>query len=224
MEILKFNKLFFSGKESEILNFQTYFEEIILLENNQEILTFPFSTTKIIFMNCDEISNNCIQVIKEIRQYDRKSIIIIMSEKKDIDTLFNVLPLHLSGYIQKPFKKNNLQKLLENIVKDLSYLDNDKNIQLKNNYSLNLNTLTLLNEKHNIIKLTKKERKLIQILINKKNNYVTSETLEYTIWEEDSLKQDCNLRLKHLIYCLRKKLPDASIINTYNIGYKFVTN
>ncbi|CAA6812339.1 MAG: Putative two-component response regulator [uncultured Sulfurovum sp.] len=223
MQTLKLNKLIFSGQKNEVLKLNPYFKEIIYLKNNQEILTFPLNEPKIIFLNCDEKNNTCINIIKEIRQEDRKSIIVITSKEKNQTLFVEALSLHLSGYLQKPFKKDDIEALLANIVQDLAHLSNDKKIQLKEGYSFNIEQLTLFDDKYNIIKLTKNETKLMQVLSNEKNNYIRSETIEYSIWEEASLEQDCNQRLKHLIYCLRKKLPKGNLINAYNLGYKFIS-
>ena len=74
------------------------------------------------------------------------------------------------------------------------------------------------------IKLTKKERQFLDTLLQSKHQFVSNSTLEYTIWEEESLSKDCSGRLKVLINSIRKKLLPKSIINEYNIGYKIIIN
>jgi len=220
MKALKLNQLIFSGEKDEIVELEPYFETILTFKSNQEILTFSFLKPEIIFLNCDENRDNCIKIIKKIRKQNRKSVIVIMSKEKNINIFLSVLHLHLSGYLQKPFKKNDIKKLLINIKEDLAPFTSDEKIYLKEGYSFNTKQFTLFDEQYKIIKLTKYEKKLMQILSNEKNSYISSESIEYDIWEEQSLEQDCNKRLKHLIYCLRKKLPKESIINSYNLGYK----
>ena len=63
------------------------------------------------------------------------------------------------------------------------------------------------------IKLTKKERQFLDTLLQSKHQFVSNSTLEYTIWEEESLSKDCSGRLKVLINSIRKKLLPKSIIN-----------
>lgn len=224
IKTLKLNKLIFSGKKGESLALKPYFKEVITLKSNKEILTLPVNESKIIFFNCDEKNNNCIELIQKIRQKDRKSIIVIMSKEKNINIFLEAIPLHLSGYLEKPLKKNEIEILLLNIVQDLVHLRNDEIIQLNNNHSFNTKELTLLDNEYNLIKLTKNEIKLMKILSHAKNTYVSSENIEHNIWEETSLEQNCNKRLKHLIYCLRKKLPQDNIINAYNLGYKLISH
>ena len=222
MKALKLNQLIFSGNKDEIIKLEPYFETITMIQNNQKILTFSLDKPKIIFLNCDEQKNSCIETIQKIRKQDRKSIIVIMSKEKNENIFLNVLHLHLSGYLQKPFKKNDIEKLLIHIMEDLAPLNSNEKIYLKDGYNFNTQQLTLFDEKYKIIKLTKYEKKLMQVLTHEKNNYINSESMEHSIWEEESLEQDCNKRLKHLVYCLRKKLPNGSIINSYNLGYKLV--
>ena len=224
MSSLKLNKLIFSGDKNDLLKLEPYFKTIVRVENNQEILTFPVNESKIIFLNCNDKENNCVEVIEQLRKQDRKSIIAITSKTKNENIFLKVLHLHLSGYLQIPFKKNEINKLLSNIVEDLAPLKSDEKIYLKDGYNFNIQQVTLFDEKYKIIKLTKYEKKLMQILSHKKNNYISAESIEYDIWEEESFQHDCNKRLKHLLYCLRKKLPSGSIINSYNLGYKLVIN
>jgi len=222
MKALKLNNLIFSGNKDEVVKLSPYFETITLLKNNQEILTFPVDTPKIIFLNCDEEKDNCSKIIKKIRKQDRKSIIVITSKEKNETTFLTLLHLHLSGYLQKPFKKSAIEKLLINIIEDFAPLNSDDKIYLKEGYNFNTQQLMLFDEKYKIIKLTKYERQLMQIFTNQNNDFISSKNIEHTIWKEESLKQNCNKRLKHLIYCLRKKLPKKSIINSYSLGYKLV--
>jgi DNA-binding response OmpR family regulator len=55
-----------------------------------------------------------------------------------------------------------------------------------------------------------------------KEKYVSSEQIEHTVWEEDSAFEDCHSRLKALLYGLRQKLPENTIVNSYSLGYKLV--
>jgi DNA-binding response OmpR family regulator len=81
----------------------------------------------------------------------------------------------------------------------------------------------LFDKNHHEVKLTKKEKKLINILVKSKKQFVSSDILEYTIWEDESMKYDCKGRFKVLLNGLRKKLPKYTIINSYGLGYKIQT-
>ena len=95
-------------------------------------------------------------------------------------------------------------------------------LRLKENYLFDIERSILYCDQKNEIKLTKNEMKFMQLITKAKYAYVSSEQFEHSIWEEDSEYEDCNKRLKHLIYGLRKKLPKGSILNGYKLGYKLL--
>ena len=210
------------GNKAKYLILKSYFKELILVDSRQKLLTFTFAKPHIIFIDSDENNHDCLKLIKEVRQEDKKSMIIIMGKTIDKPFLLELLPLHVSAYLEKPFKKNDLEKTLVSLMHDFTEISVSNSIPLQNNYSFNVDELMLLNAEHQIVKLTKNEIKLMQLLTREKNTYVSSQSIEHHIWEEASFENDCNNRLKHLVYCLRKKLPKETLINTYGLGYKLM--
>jgi len=129
--------------------------------------------------------------------------------------------LHLSGFIEIPFKEHQIKYLLQHLDKDLEFL-NTHIYRLKSNYTFDAQCQILCDENRNEVKLTKKERRLITLLLKSKYQFVKIETLEHNIWEEESLEKDCGARFKVLLNGVRKKLPKKSIINRYGMGYKLI--
>lgn len=60
----------------------------------------------------------------------------------------------------------------------------------------------------------------MKILLKSKHQFFSPEVIEHDIWEEDFYREDCHIRLKYLLYGIRKKLPKGSIVNSYGLGYK----
>jgi len=217
-DILKLYSPVLVGQERENGYFKKYFKKILSLTNNQQALKYFYKKKpSIIFLYCDKY---IVDIVKKIREHDRKTILIVLFEDTDMRSLLKLLPFHFSGYIEKPFKEEKVKKVLENIVYDLNFLNEDF-CTLSKNYCFDKKEKILYNSYYKEIKLTKNETKLMNIL-SQKHHYFTSEFIEYTIWEDDSTFEDCNQRLKALLYGLRKKLPEDSIVNTYNLGYKLM--
>jgi len=63
---------------------------------------------------------------------------------------------------------------------------------------------------------------LARFLLKSKGKYLSQETIEYNIWEEEYLNYNCDGRLKTLLNSLRKKLPPKSILNSYGVGYRII--
>lgn len=223
MEDLKQYNLLLVGDREDKYYFKRYFQDVYLVKNNAQAFDF-YSLYKplIIFFYCDEKVFDTMFFIKKIREQDRDTIVVIISKGKKMTILLNAIPLHLSGYIEKPFQKGKVESVLQNITHDLSLLY-EYRIKLKDNYTFNRKDQKLFNAKEKEIKLTKNEKKLMLLLSSHKEQYLSLEQIEHTIWEEDSAYEDCKTRLKALLYGLRQKLPKKTIVNAYGLGYKLVS-
>jgi len=219
---LKIYKVVLVGNREDKRVLEDFFRDIILVENNIEALEYYYEyKPPIIFFYCDPTISNPVPIIKEIREKDRETILVIVSKSKNLSLLLGALPLHLSGYIQKPFESNQIEALLQNISLDLTFLySND--ILLHDGYVFNKEKGILYNAKKLEIELTRNQLTFMKIITSGKEQYFSSEFIEFSIWEETSAYEDCNNRLKNLLYGLRKKLPEKSITNSYKFGYKLV--
>ena len=217
---LKFSQLILVGEPHEQRYFENYFKEVMLLEKNQEVLYYytndSFST---IFLDCDAKEENVFEICEAVRKHDHKKVMVLLSSRIDKEKLVKALPLHLSGCIQRPFKRAQVEEVLRHVQEDLAYISIDY-IRLKGGYRFSLAEQTLYDGLHQEVKLTKNELTLLKILLREKDKCVEGELIEHEIWEEDSLEVDCTNRLKNLLYNLRKKLPKGSISNNYKMGYR----
>ncbi len=218
MRNLIHNSLLLVGDEETKLYFKDYFRDIFLVKNNSEALSickkkcFP-----VIFIL------NSIDIAKEIREYHKNAVIAVIVDKVDKESLLRGFFIHIIGYIERPFQKKKVEEMLFYIDREIEQL-NPNIVWLKDNYSFDFNRKILYDNNHHEIKLTKKERQFLETLLQSKQQFVSNSTLEYTIWEEESLSKDCSGRLKALINSIRKKLPPKSIINEYSMGYKIMMN
>jgi DNA-binding response OmpR family regulator len=220
MEDLKLYNLLLVGEREERDYFQKYFQKIYRIKN--PIYAFNFYLVhkpSIIFFSSNRKVFNPLSIIEQIREYDRETIIVILSEQGEEDILLESLSLHLSGYLEKPFNNEKVEEVLSNITHDLNLLYANR-IKLKENYIFNYKKNILYDREYKEIKLTKNELKLMSLMSKSKEKYISLEQIEHTIWEEASLVENCQARLKALLHGLRKKLPEKSILNSYNLGYK----
>lgn len=210
------------GGEDTKRFFEFFFNKVYMVSSNYEILSlYQKKNSSILFLDYDK--KNSIDIINKIRQKDRYIVIfLLITAAISKEELERLLPLHLSGCMKKPYDFKIFEKLLrDNIFIDLNFSKKGK-LKLTSNYIFNMDESILYDNKENKVKLTKQEFQLIKLFLESKNHFLTTEFLEYSIWEEESTKQDCNNRLKYLINSIRKKLPPNSIINSYGLGYKLV--
>jgi len=220
MENLKFYSPILVGSKEDEAYLQKFFKKIVRVTNNNQVFSHYYEEKPlIIFLYCDGITSSGLEIAKKIREKDRDTILIIISDNQQNIKLFDFISLHLSGYIQKPFKEEDIQKIINNIYQELKF-NHEYIFQFKEGFSYNRRDNILFDREKHEIKLTKNEMKLMTILSSTKYQYFFSELIEHTIWEEDSFYEDCSKRLKFLLYGLRKKLPEQTIINSYKLGYK----
>ncbi len=113
---------------------------------------------------------------------------------------------------------------IDKLRETLNLIDSKKSrlIEINGLYSFDLDKEILYNEYFDEVKLTKSELKLLKLLLKSKGKYLSQETIEYNIWEEEYLNYNCDGRLKTLLNSLRKKLPPKSILNSYGVGYRII--
>lgn len=161
-----------------------------------------------------------IQLVKKIRENDQNTKIIITTFKKDVETLIEAAELKLFKYLVKPINFEELKNTINASIKEL----NNYNVVAVKTVNLTPNLRWEIDEfelfyKDTILKLTPKEKKVLNILLSKPNKVLTYEELIYEAWEKDNEIGD-RKTLKNIITGLRKKLIDTNIDNIYGFGYK----
>ena len=200
--------------------FQNYFREVCLAKDNSDALDiYSQKYPSVIVFNCHEKKLKGLDAVKKIRQHDKETIIALITDNIEKKELLETFGLRLIGCLIEPFKKNDVQNLLNRIDGELTAKSQDT-ILLKNQCSFDIRTQSFYNRVHQKVKLTKYETFLIEILIKKRDQWVENETIGYHIWENDFFEKDCTGRLKTLINTLRKKIPKNTIVNSYGMGYK----
>ena len=163
---------------------------------------------------------NGIELIQKIRELDQNSKIIITTFKNDVQTLLQATELKLFKYLIKPIDFIALKNIIKESIEELNRF---------NTVALNLINIspTLiwktsefeLFSNNQIVKLTPKEKKVLNLLLQKPNQVFTYNEIIYEVWEKNNEIGD-RKTLKTMITSLRKKIEDVEINNVYGYGYK----
>jgi len=157
-----------------------------------------------------------LEVIKNIRENDKDTAIVVLSAYSDEEKLFKAVKLGLSDYLVKPVPYKKLIALFEEITLKC---ENIRGLTpLKNSYFWRKEG-NILSYGDEIISLTKREVILLDILVENLNKIVTFEVIEALIWEDKDYTNHY-ISLSHLLKRLRKKLPEDLIENIYGQGYR----
>lgn len=165
-----------------------------------------------------------IDLIKNIYKINPEQKIIVLSAHSEKHYLMELLNIGIAQFILKPIDYDSFLDIIFDISKKIYEDKYQKNIsklifiKLADKLFWNKEKKQLiLNEK--IIKLTKKEFLLIDLLMKYPEKVYTYEEIRNHLWfEENSLEAEIS-NLKNLISRLRKKVPTLDIQNNYGFGY-----
>jgi DNA-binding response OmpR family regulator len=157
-----------------------------------------------------------LSLVEQIRTHDKKTKIIIATAHSEKEKLLKAIELNLARYLVKPINSDTLKELLLNLVDEIE--NEERILFLKEGFLWNKKNKALYNGSEEII-LTKKERQLLDVMLNKPNRSISNEDLFYTLYEDQPEKEYSANALTSLIKRLRTKLPQNTITTNYGVGY-----
>ena len=159
-----------------------------------------------------------IEFATKIRKDDIKTPIIMLTAHTNNNYLLSCVNLNIQSYIIKPV---NFTKLKESLYKVVEYLNLTSNIYVHINKDLSYDKINgiLISDKKEQHKLNKKERELMNLLVENKNKLVTYTQIEQSVWFIfDEVMTASALRT--VVKNLRKKSQFDFIENVSGLGYK----
>ncbi len=152
---------------------------------------------------------NGLEILKQIKQINPKTKVIIISANINIDLIREAYTLGCDDYIKKPF---DIEELLFKINR---YEKKDTIIYLDINITFNtISKELIINNK--TVELTKNEKNLLFLLVDNLNNKISYDQIENFVYEGTSKTSDA---IRSLVKRLRKKLPKDLISNSLDEGY-----
>lgn len=169
-----------------------------------------------------------IELIKHIYKENPNQRIIVLSAHNESEYLMELVNLGIYRFILKPMDYDNFFEIIFKISKEIymeKYKVSDKKeIFIKLNEDLVWNKeLKQLYLNDNLLKLTKKEFLLVELLVKIPEKIFVNEEIIFYIWKDEFDSNPDISNLKNLISRLRSKIPALRIENIYGFGYKIVT-
>jgi len=193
-----------------------YFKETYTARNASEgYLKYIQNKPDLIITDIQMGTENGLDLIKRVRESDSKTRIIITSAHTDLDYILQATELHLIKYIVKPITQDKLIDALEAFIKSH---DENKIYNLNEKWLFDFSKSIIYNNQEEF-DLTKKEALFLKQLITK-NRIITYDEMESLIWDEDSVMTPNAMRL--FIKNFRKKLPEKSLKNIQETGYRLI--
>ncbi|HIQ27719.1 MAG TPA: response regulator [Sulfurovum sp.] len=158
---------------------------------------------------------NGLDMAKKIRLKDKDTPIILATAFTDTSYLLKAVELQLIKYLVKPITSTKLLDAL-NLAYEHLHQNIDSVVKLSSHGIYDTLNQTLI-IKEGIVKLTKNELALLDLLAKKHKQLVTYKEIENHIWLDEGMSMDT---LRSLMRSLRKKLQDIPIENVSGLGYK----
>ncbi len=203
-------------RENAVEFLEDYFEFIYEAKDGLEALAlYKQYSPDIIITDIQMPKINGLEFVKQLRQNDKKTQIIITTAYSTKEYLLKAVELQLIKYLIKPIKQEELVEAIT-LCTD-SFKHNSSNIvDICENISFDTFNKTL--QKNNeIVKLRAKEILLLELLIKNQNRYVTYQEIENYVWAEDIMSKDA---LKTLVKRLKSHFCCNCISNLSGVGYK----
>ena len=153
---------------------------------------------------------NGFDVLKTLRSTNKKTPAIFVTSLAGINDLSKGYDAGCDDYIKKPFELKELQLRLQKVIQKSFSLNNSDIIMLNDEWSFEPNNGKLFSGERELF-LTKKETKLLNMLISHKGKMVSNEQIIANVWNYDDEATEENLRTH--IKKLRKILGKDFIQN-----------
>ncbi|MCP4969630.1 MAG: response regulator [Arcobacter sp.] len=198
-----FGKIYEANDGYEALNiYKNYKPDVLLLD-----------------ITMDKLSG--LDLIKKVRKYDNDTPIIILSAHSDKEYLFQAVKLNLVDYLVKPISRNDFRSIIESTIYNLDSIKSDNK---NNRIIISKDTywdkkIRMFFYKNKVLDLTKNERMLFELFLNRKNQIVKPIDISSYVWSEVEHDNLNDGSIRNLVKRLRKKLPVDIIKSIYGSGY-----
>ena len=169
-------------------------------------------TVDIAFLDIEMGATNGIVIAKELKLINPKvNIIFVTGYSEYMETAFS---MHASGYIKKPFSKEEIKDELDNLRFPIKKVkDNILQVQCFGNFEVSINGKNLRFERT-------KTKEFLAYLIDQRGNAVTSAKIRIVLWEESTNDQNTAIYFqklkKDLITTLKKEGIEDIFIKSWN--------
>lgn len=189
-----------------------------VFDNGSTLLTFLKSNQiDLIFMDINiNGPMDGIQTANMVLSRYPDILFVYLTSYKDSETIKEAQAVKPLGYLIKPILESDLEAVLMVVDGYKNRYEKVETTEVRfGNYSYNRKTKTLY-KNNKVVTLSKNETFCIDALASNINEYISSEQLILTIWQDEENRLPS---LRELIYRLRKKLPNLPLYSSSSLGY-----
>lgn len=189
----------------------SFFSVVIAKDGNEGLKKFKTYKPDIIITDIMMPFCDGLEMTQKIKEVDELIPIIVLSAHSEKEKLLKAIDLGINKYFIKPFDP---EELIEHIIKIAPKLNKQKQVNLKDGFIFDNNSMSLYKESI-LVTLTKREKEFLYLLIKNKNSIVSSDTIKESLWDEEVNDE----RLRTFIKRLRLKTSKSIVENISAQGY-----
>ena len=203
-------------RENAVSYLKRLFNHVYEASNaNDAIFIIKKHSPHIVITDIKMPKTNGLDMIRELRQYDKKTKFIVLSAFTDTKYLLDAIDLGLVKYLTKPISHDRLYPLLSKCAQEIFADVESKKCLSANCYFDTINDNLISDDE--TISTTKTELSFLKLLIKNHPRAVTYEELQNNIWHDEYMSENA---IRLLVRDFRKKLPPKVLKNISKIGYK----
>jgi two-component system, OmpR family, response regulator ArlR len=189
----------------------SFFSVVIAKDGNEGLKKFKTYKPDIIITDIMMPFCDGLEMTQKIKEVDELIPIIVLSAHSEKEKLLKAIDLGINKYFIKPFDP---EELIEHIIKITPKLNKQKQVNLKDGFIFDNNSMSLYKESI-LVTLTKREKEFLYLLVKNKNSIVPSDTIKESLWDEEVNDE----RLRTFIKRLRLKTSKSIVENISAQGY-----
>ena len=194
-----------------------FFHQVIDCGDGRDgIDKFKASKAGIVFTDINMPGINGLEMLERIKQIDPSVKTVIFSAYDESKFFTKAISIGVDGYILKPFTTEDLLSVLEKITQSIE-MKPGKFAYLSGDFVWDKQSLTL-SKAGEIIKLTKNETSLLQLLLSSSRRIASGLEIENELFEDYGEYDD--KRVRNIISRFHRKIGYKLIENIYSQGYR----
>ncbi len=197
-----------------------YFGRVIVADDGQMALEYYRRYhPDVLLLDINLPKRDGLEVAREIRREDDTTKIVMLTAHTEQEKLLVATELNLCKYLIKPVTPKHFKMMLQLLAEKMAKEATSREIiSLTPTCYWESETQQLWHE-GTPISLSLKERKLLQLLLEHRQQRVSYEDIMVALWE-DAYEREISLNsVKNQVSSLRKKAPNLKIESIYGVGY-----
>ena len=132
--------------------FQNYFNKVAYVDKGIDALnSFQEDIYSIVITDIDLADINGFELIKKLREFNKRLITIIYSENEDRESFFKTIELKIDGYLMPPFEENKFFEILFKVIEVCKEKSESKKLKHQYHELLNKNSIISKTNKDGVI-------------------------------------------------------------------------